>query len=80
MDITDNTNSRIEELDFLISILGDLAHKYKNHNTNLLEELISNLSYRKEKEEVTAVAKFRSEEYLQKKRDGIIKKNHHHIT
>jgi len=63
MDTTEHTNNRIEELEFLISVLSDLAH-YKGHNENLLLELISNLNYRKDREELTTIAKSKSEEYL----------------
>ena len=50
-------NSRVDELEFLISIMNELAHKYKGHNTKLLEELISNLEYRKTNEQTTIKAK-----------------------
>ena len=64
MDATaEHCNSRVEELEFLISIMSDLAHKYSGHNETLLEELISNLKYRQEKEEHTLVAKSRSALY-----------------
>ena len=42
--------SRTKELTFLITIINDLAHNYKNHNKAILEELIANLRYKKEKE------------------------------
>ena len=80
MDTTVKCNSRAQELEFLISIMQDLAHNYNNHNSNLLEELISNLKYRKEKEEITIKAKHKSEEYLRQKKNGKIKKNYHHKT
>lgn len=54
-----HTNNRLEELEFLISILSELSH-YKEHNENLLSELISNLNYRKEREELTTIAKSKS--------------------
>ena len=60
-------NSRVEELEFLIIIMSDLVYKYKGHNNKLLEELISNLNYRKEKEETTIVAKSKSEEQQERK-------------
>ena len=50
-DATSTVNTRIEELDFLISIMSELSMKYKNHNTKLLAELISTLEYRKDREE-----------------------------
>lgn len=60
-------NTRLEEFDFLISIMSDLAHKYPNHNERLLEELISNLKYRRENEKTTVIAKHKSEEYQKQK-------------
>lgn len=74
MDTTVPINSRLEELEFLISIMNDLAHKYQGHNTKLLEELISNLNYRKDKEEITTKAKSKSEEYQRTKQC----RTHHH--
>lgn len=74
MDTTVPVNSRVEELEFLISIMNDLAHKYQGHNTRLLEELISNLTYRKDHEEVTTVAKSKSEQFQNQKKN----RNHHH--
>ncbi len=67
MCTTETVNSRVEELEFLISVLNDLAHRYKGHNTKLLEEIISNFEYRRDTEETTVIAKARSEEYQQKK-------------
>ena len=67
MSDTLTINSRVEELEFLISIMSDLAHKYKGHNINLLEELISNLNYRRNNEEKTTIAKSKSEEYHRQK-------------
>lgn len=61
------TNSRLEELDFLISIMTDLSLKYEGHNKNLLSELISTLNYRKEKEELISVAKYKSKKFSKKK-------------
>lgn len=69
METTDEVNSRVIELEFLISIMNDLVHKYKNHNAKLLEELISNLEYRKEKEELTVEAKAKSEDKQRHKND-----------
>ena len=63
---TEHTNNRIEELEFLISILSDLSH-YKEHNETLLSELISNLNYRRDREELTTIAKSKSENYLLQK-------------
>ena len=59
---TEHKNTRLEELEFLITIMSDLAHEYKDHNDKLLEELISNLKYRKNSEEATVVAKSKSVE------------------
>lgn len=73
---TDTANTRVEEFEFLITIMSDLAHKYQGHNQNLLEELISNLEYRKDHEETTVIAKCKSEEYQQQRKH--IVKNHHH--
>jgi hypothetical protein len=68
MDTTTETvNSRVQEFEFLISILNDLAHKYQGHNTRLLEEIISNFEYRRETEETTIIAKSRSEEFQRQK-------------
>lgn len=64
MNTATESYSRVEELEFLITIMGDLAHTYKNHNTKLLEELISTLNYRKNKEEITVIAKSKSNEYI----------------
>jgi len=60
--ISEKVNSRVDELNFLISVLNDLAHKYHNHNAKLLEELISNLEYRKGNEELTVEAKAKSDD------------------
>jgi len=60
-------NSRIQELEFLISIMNDICHNYPSHNDKLLEELIANLSYRKDKEEVTTTAKSKSAEFTRQK-------------
>ena len=60
-NVSDHKNSRVEELDFLIDIMSDLAYHYKEHNENLLKELISNLSYRREKEVNTLVSKYNAE-------------------
>lgn len=68
MDTVVKCNTRIEELDFLISIMSDLVFKYKGHNTRLLEELISNLKYRRDNEKTTVIAKHKSEEYQKQKR------------
>jgi len=64
-----DTNTRVEELNFLISIMKDLSHNYKGHNISLLIELISVLSYRKEKEEHTSAEKSKSSNH-----------NHHHTN
>jgi hypothetical protein len=58
---SEKVNSRVEEFEFIISIFNDLAHKYQGHNTRLLEELISQMEYRRETEETTVVAKARSD-------------------
>lgn len=67
MCTTETVNSRVEELEFLISVLNDLAFKYPNHNTKLLEEIISNFKYRRDTEETTIIAKARSEVYQHQK-------------
>ena len=77
---TEQANSRLQELEFLVSIMSDLAHTYKGHNVRLLEELISNLNHRIDSEETTAEAKFKSEQYIENKMNGILSKNYHHIT
>lgn len=54
-------NSRIDELNFLISVLNDLIHRYPNHNRQILESVASQLEYQKSNEETTVVAKAKSE-------------------
>ena len=66
MDIPEHKNTRSEELEFIVAIMTDLVHNYNDtHNDKLLEELISNLKYRIDREEITITAKSKSEEYLQ---------------
>jgi hypothetical protein len=60
-NIAQEVNSRLDELKFIISIFNDLSRKYAGHNVKLLEELISNLEYRKRNEELTIEAKAKSE-------------------
>ena len=67
MDSEEKKNSRLQEIEFLISILNDLSHNYPEHNENVLEELIANLCYRRDKEEITRTAKSKSEEFMQRK-------------
>lgn len=63
--VAEKVNSRLEELDFVISIMNDLRYKYKNHNVPVLETIVSQLEYQKSNEETTVVAKAKSE--IQKK-------------
>jgi hypothetical protein len=57
MNTSVECNSRIDEFDFLISIMSDLAYNYKGHNIRLLEELIANLNYRRVNEKSTIISK-----------------------
>ncbi len=50
-------NSRVEEFDFLITIMNDLSRNYNDHNSKVLDELVSNLRYRKTNEETTVKAR-----------------------
>jgi len=55
--MVNDTYNRVEELEFLISVLSELSTKYKKHNSNLLEEIISTLKYRKANEIITQKTK-----------------------
>ena len=65
MVVSEKVNSRVEELEFLISVMNELRFKYPQHNRNLLESVVSQLEYQKSNEETTVIAKAKSE--LQKK-------------
>jgi len=60
-------NTRIQEFDFLISIMNDLCFKYPQHNKKLLENLIQTLQYMKENEENTVIAKSICEDKMREK-------------
>lgn len=61
MVVSEKVNSRVDELEFLISIMNDLRFKYPSHNKNILESIVSQLEYQKSNEETTVVAKAKSE-------------------
>ena len=65
MVVAEKVNSRLEELDFVISIMNDLCYRYPSHNKNVLESIVSQLEYQKSNEETTVIAKAQSE--IQKK-------------
>jgi hypothetical protein len=44
-------NSRIEELEFLRSIMFDLRHSYPDHNEKILDDVLQNINYKLECEE-----------------------------
>jgi len=61
MVVSENVNSRIQEFEFLISIMNDLLYKYPNHNQKVLTSVVSQLEYQKSNEETTVIAKSQSE-------------------
>ncbi len=61
VSVAEKENSRVDELEFLISIMNELKFKYKNHNEKVLESVISQLKYQKSNEETTIMAKAMSE-------------------
>jgi len=61
MVVAEKVNSRVDELNFLISVLNDLIYKYPYHNKQILESIASQLEYQKSNEETTVMAKAKSE-------------------
>ena len=61
MIVAEKINSRLEELEFIISIMNDLRYRYPSHNKNVLESIVSHLEYQKSNEETTVIAKAQSE-------------------
>lgn len=52
-------HSRYDEYEWLQGILLELYHKYDNHNKNVIGEILDIIKYRKEKEVVTMVERYR---------------------
>ena len=50
-------NTRVEELDFLISIITELKNKYKEHNSGILQNVLQQLQYQRELEEKQEINK-----------------------
>ena len=46
-----HVNSKLEELDFVLSILADLKHNYKEHNPTVLTDILQIVKYKIECEE-----------------------------
>jgi len=52
--------NRLEEYEWLITIMCDLKINYKEHHEGVLIEIINYLNNRKEAEEKTVIAKYES--------------------